>query len=132
MNINFFQISILLISIVIIIYIWHKSRLISNFLLGALILIALSCLNFLDFKGHLDTISITYMIFSFILLNATMWIKNKRKSYIYSIVSFILITFILFVLTDPGEYYEYKLGIVVRIFLSFFPINWFFLSKKKE
>lgn len=129
---NFFQISLLIITLAIIFFTWKKYRLIANFFIGILTLIVLSNFDFLEFEGTLDTLTVAYMTFSFLLLSATMFIPNKKQVYIFSILVFLLITFILLFGIDSGEYLKEKFGIIIRLFLAFFPINYWYLLRKKD
>jgi len=129
---NFFQISLLIITLAIIFFTWKKYRLIANFFIGILTLIALSNLDFLDFEGNLDVFTISHLIFSFILLSLTMLIPNKKQVYIFSILVFLLITFFLLFGIDSGKYFERKFGVIIRVFLAFFPINYWYLLRKED
>ncbi len=129
---NFFQISLLIITLAIIFFTWKKYRLIANFFIGILTLIALSNLDFLDFEGNLDVFTISHLIFSFILLSLTMLIPNKKQVYISSILAFVLIILFLIFGIDSGKYFEKKFGVIVRVFLAFFPINYWYLLSKKD
>lgn len=126
MNINFFQFSVLLITLIILIYSWKRKRSLANFLLGALILIALSHLDFLDYNGTIDTLTLTFLITSYSFLSFTyMLYNNNRKSnlhIIYSCSVFIIFWLILFFFFDFGKYYAYKFGTLIRVFFSFFPL----------
>lgn len=98
-----------------------------NLLVSASLLIVLSHFDFLDFKGRLDVLSIAFMIIAWTVLNLTSLIcytlKLQKTAYFTTpLILFFLITFILTEYIDKNDYYYFKLGILVRVFVSFFPI----------
>ncbi|MFP3592061.1 hypothetical protein [Chryseobacterium sp. SIMBA_038] len=123
---NFFQLTVLLIVIVTIIYSWKKNRLVANFLLGILILIGLSNLDFLDFEGEMDTLTACFMMFSYLGFSFTYVIYgvNKNSDYhiTYSCSFLVIFISVCFFCIDGGKYYEYKFGMASRIIVSFFPL----------
>lgn len=126
MNINFFQLSVLLITIIILIYSWKRNRFLANFLLGALILISVSHLDFLDYKGTIDTLTFSSLMSGYSLLNFTYIVYNCNKEsnlhMIYSCSFFIIFSLFVLFFVDYGKYYEYKFGTLIRVFISFFPL----------
>ncbi|SHL95487.1 hypothetical protein [Chryseobacterium polytrichastri] len=123
---NFFQFTILLIAIVSIIYSWKKNRLVANFLLGILILIGLSSLDFLDFQGEIGILTACFMMFSYLGFSFTyvIYAANKNSDYhiTYSCSFLVIFISVCFFCIDSGKYYEYKFGEALRIIVSFFPL----------
>ena len=133
MEVNYFQLIIFLIVVSVTIYFWYKFKLqfITNFLLGGLILIALSKLDFLGFKGKLDVLSFVFVIAAYIILNISSLLTYMFKEYqqrfffVFPVFFFSILVFVLFCFVDPNEYYEYKFGILSRLFFSFFPLLYY-------
>lgn len=126
MNINFFQLSVLLITIIILIYSWKRKRSLANFLLGALILIGLSSLDFLDFEREMSILTTCFMMFSYLGFSFTyvIYAANKNSDYhiTYSCSFLVIFISVCFFCIDGGKYYEYKFGEALRIIVSFFPL----------
>ncbi|ANF49895.1 hypothetical protein A0O34_04840 [Chryseobacterium glaciei] len=129
MIINFSQIVILILIITVILFLWIKYKLhfITNFFIGGILLMLLSSLKFFSFNGKLDILSMVLMTIFYIILNiSTLFIylfKDKTKNYfVIPAISFAIIIIFEFLLIDPGEYNLFKLGIITRLFLSFFPL----------
>ncbi len=86
MEINIFQIVIPIVFIAIVFYIWYRYQIhfIGNFLVGGIILIFLSNLDFLGFKGKIGALSIVLISLFYILLNiSTLFIylfRDKKKN----------------------------------------------------
>ena len=125
MEINYFQLIIFLIAVSVTVYFWYKFKLqfITNFLLGGLILIALSKLDFLGFKGKLDVLSFVFIIAAYIVLNISSLLTYMFKDYqqrfffvfpviFFSILAFVLFCFVLLIRTNTmninlGFYHVY-------------------------
>lgn len=130
MEINYFQIIKFLIAVSITVYFWYKFKLqfITNFLLGGLILIALSKLDFLGFNGKLDVLSFVFIIAAYIVLNISSLLTYMFKEYqqrfffLFPIIFFIIITCMFMGVLDKPEDQTYLAGILSRLFLSFFPL----------
>jgi len=141
MNLNLFQITIMLGALLLTFLLWYKYRSpsISNFFIGGGILILLYNLDFLDLKpfSKYDAIIIVFIIFSYFILNlSSLFIylfKNKKQNYfIFPIIVYLLISIYLlfFVHTYGYWYYEKKIGILIRLFLAFFPLYTYTYYKK--
>lgn len=126
MKIDYFELLILPAIAIAVLYFWKKRRILANFLLGALILIGLSYLNFLGFTGKPDVLSAAIMIFGYAGLNLTyvFYLMNKKAGWHIVYACCFSIFFLSFCLAciDYGEYHEHKSGMLVRIFVSFFPL----------
>lgn len=126
MGINYFGITILLAIAAMAVYFWNKRRIVANFLLGGLILIGLSHLDFLDFAGKLGPISGAIMVVGYLGLNLTylFYLLNKKRKWHIVYACCFSIFFLSFCLAyiDYGKYYEHKAGMLIRIFASFFPL----------
>lgn len=136
MGINFFGIIILLGICAMTVYFWKKTRLIANFLLGGLILIGLSHLDFLGFGGKLGVLSAFCMMCGYLGLNLTyiFYLINKRSEWhkIYAACFSVFALFFCFVFVDYGKMYEFKTGMLVRVFAAFFPIYIFTLKNERK
>lgn len=134
MNLNFFQIAVLIIVIGIIILCWKKIRYISNFFLGGLILIILSSFNFWGFSGKLDALSGFFLTIGYCFINLTYIIfiikKEAKTPLIFAILFFIMFSVICLFFVDYGKYFEHKFGMILRLFLSFFPLYVFTYFKE--
>ena len=125
MEINYFQLIIFLIAVSVTVYFWYKFKLqfITNFLLGGLILIALSKLDFLGFKGKLDVLSFVFIIAAYIVLNISSLLTYMFKDYqqrfffvfpviFFSSLAVVLFCFVLLIRTNTmninlGFYHVY-------------------------
>ncbi|SDI64118.1 hypothetical protein SAMN05421542_1577 [Chryseobacterium jejuense] len=129
MGLNFFQIAVLLILIGVIIVFWKKLQIVSTFLLGGLLLMGLCSLDFLGFQGTSSALIGFILAVAYCMINITYLIlyikKDHRISLIYAIAFFTLFTLFCLFYIDSGKYYELKFGIIVRLFLSFFPLYFF-------
>jgi len=134
MGLNLFQIVSLIIIFMIMFYIWsiYRVHLISIFFIGGIILILLSKLDFLDFKGKLDVLSVVFITLSYIFINIFSCIlyffdSFKRKIYyfLFPIIAFLIVAIVLVCLIDSYKYLEYKFGILLRLFLAFFPLYFY-------
>jgi len=130
MEINIFQIVISIIFIATVCYIWfrYKIQFIGNFFIGGIILIYLSNLDFLGFKGKIGSLPAVLIGLFYILLNISVLFiylfKDKKKMYFtISIITFLIILLFEFIFVDPSKFIEFKLGIAVRLFLAFFPLS---------
>ena len=130
MEVNYFQLIIFLIVVSVTIYFWYKFKLqfITNFLLGGLILIALSKLDFLGFKGKLDVLSFVFIIAAYIVLNISSLLTYMFKDYqqrfffvfpviFFSILAFVLFCFVLLIRTNTMNI---NLGFYHDCFCRFF------------
>lgn len=124
MEINLFLIFSL---VILLFYLWYRYKLyfIINFIIGGLFLIILSNLNFLGFKNKIGSIPIVILTIFYIFLNISVLIislfNNKKKIYFtFPIIAFIIIVLLVLFLIDPGEFTIFKLGMLIRLFLSFF------------
>lgn len=133
MNLNFFQIIILLITLGTIVYFWKKAKILSNFLLGGIILTGLCCFDFLNFNGKLNTLTIFIFLIGYLLMNTTYFIyffkKESKLHWFYSFSIFVLISLLCLFFVDYGQYYIFKFGIIIRLFFSFFPLYYFTVKK---
>lgn len=126
MEINYFEIVMLLAISAITIYFWKKRRILANFLLGGLILIGLSYLDFLGFRGKLDVLSGFFMMCGYLGLNLTyvFYFINKSSGWhkIFAGCFSFFFLFLCLFFVDYGKYNEHKAGMLVRVFAAFFPI----------
>lgn len=133
-----FQVILLVIIFMIIFFIPHKYYMITNFFIGGVILIFLSKMDFLEFEGKLDPISISFITISYIFIYISslfIYFFNhyKRKKYycLFQIIAFLMVSIILIFFIDPYKYLIYKLGILFRLFLSFFPFHIIYYMKNR-
>ncbi|GAA4153616.1 hypothetical protein GCM10022217_09580 [Chryseobacterium ginsenosidimutans] len=129
MEINIFQIIISIIFAAVVFYIWftYKIQYKGNFFIGGIILIFLSNLDFLGFEGKIGALSIFLIASFYILLNVSILFiylfKDKKKIYfVFPTIVFLIILLFEFFFVDPNAFVQFKLGIAIRLFISFFPL----------
>lgn len=137
MNLNLFQLISLFIALSVAFYICFKYKIsfISNFIIGGLILILLSKFDILYFEGKLDTLTFVIVTFGFILINISSFFlsffkEEKTFFFILPTIVYLLITIILMFTIDPSKYLIFKLGILLRLFISYYPLHILLYYKK--
>lgn len=141
MAISSFEIILFLIIIIIILFIWVKYKVyfISNFFIGGILLILLSNLDFLGFKGQIGVLPMAIITISYILLNIStlgnyLFQDKKEKYFLFPTFTFIFIIIFEVFFIDSCKFLIFKLGVIIRLFLSFFPllaVTYYFKFLKK-
>jgi hypothetical protein len=134
---NLFQITISTIGLITIglIYLKKGISLLFNFLAGGVILILLSKLDYHDFEGKLDSLSGGIMMLFYVFMNLILFYvfsSNNKRECFFSIplFTYFIMCICLFILVDYGKYYLFKIGIISRVFLAYFPLYTLLYYKK--
>ena len=137
MSLNLFQMIVILGALLLTFSFWYKYRFsfISNFFVGGIILILLCNLDFLDSKGQFTVFTGVFIISSYIILNlSSLFIylfKNKKHIHIiFPVIIFIIISIFWLFYIHPYGYYKRKTGVLIRMFLAFFPLYSYTYNKK--
>lgn len=111
-----------------------------NLVVSGGLFIGLCKLNFLDFESELSALPIFMLLVSFLLLHLSaivgMLRMKKGDSLSYFLAPLLMYLFIgvsLIELVDKNDYMTFKVGVLTRLFLSFFPIYTltYYLSRRK-
>lgn len=138
MNLNLFQISVILLVLLGTGFLWYKYKLnfITNYITGGLILIFLCKLNFLGWErnfGKFGVIIFLYIFFSYSLLHISTlftYLFKSKKIYVFPSSMFLIIAILTISINDKNISSEFRLGTLVRLFLAFFPLLFFSYYKK--
>ena len=113
-------------------FLWYKYKLslVTNYITGGLILILLCKLNFLGFEhswGKFGVFIVLFMLISYSMLHLSTLIiyfldKKKNLYFVFPILTFVLISIFAIISKFPSTTFTFISGILVRIFLSFFPL----------
>jgi len=142
MSINLFQIVIMLVVFLGTFFLWlkykYKLYFIYNFFIGGGILILLCKLEFLGFKGvdgKFGILVYTFISFAYLTLNISnlfvfLFSNKKAKYFLLPSITFFAIVLILMFYINPYENNKFEVGILIRLFLAFFPLQCYTYFKK--
>lgn len=130
MEINLFQVIVFFLALTFSLFVAYKLKIhaITNFFLGGLILILLCNCDFLGFKGDLDVFSFAFIILAYCVLSIssllTLMLKGKQQKYffLFPICAFIIISLFFKSMFNDVDEQVFVMGILLRLFLSFFPL----------
>ena len=116
-----------------------KLNFFNRFIFGGIILILLSKMDFLNFRGKIGVLIMANIFIFYLIMNLLplfIYLFNleiRRKNYFtLPIMTFLLLIYILLILIDPSKYSILKIGILTRIFFSYFPLHIYNFYIKKE
>lgn len=130
MEVNYFQIIIFILALSGTLFVGYKYKvhIITNFFLGGLILILLCNLDVFGFQGKLDVFSFAYILLGYFTLNIssllTYLFKDYQQKYffVFPVSFFIIVSFFFMQKFGEPQDQMFLLGILSRLFLSFFPL----------
>ncbi len=106
-----------------------KLNFFNKFIFGGVILILLSKMDFFSFNGKIGVLVMAIIFIFYFLLNllpmCIYLFEKELKIYTYikiSIIVFLFLISLFFLFVDPEKYLILKIGIIIRVFLSYFPL----------